>query len=870
MGSIFSSESSTGPAGPQGLKGDTGSQGPKGDTGPQGLKGDTGLQGSKGDTGPAGPQGLKGETVLNLEQVLSDPVLTEKLMKVLVNDSQNRFKGPKGDTGAKGDKGDKGDKGAAGDKGDKGDSGTYSLEQIFSSGLSPEVTAKFINTIANDPQKRFRGDIGPIGPTGPSGSIANISELATRLLGNDIFKTGISGGIVKTTDFDNLSNNFNSFKTDVTNNYLKSGTADSSWWNTQLQANFGLYNKPEIKNDLTKSSPYVWNNFYTKGDADGKFALQTSLNNYYNKTESDGKFALKTQLPNMNSINPTSFSVFGTKTIADQGGTQQTPNLSIFSNEKTGKDFVIQNMTSNIGGGDISINPRWGGNVIIGYDKYELNPSAGYQKDTNIPDKRLAVKGDISASENLISKGLQVNSFDNVKAGDKLLSTYIQEKSPSPNLTNYTTNTDLNTILNNYTKNTDLNTNLTNYTKNTDLNTTLNNYTKNTDLNTILNNYTKNTDADNKYAKLNQDALFNVLGAKSDFYINSSKTAPDQGGIQQTPKFSIHSNESTGRNFVMHNVTPNLGGGDISINPRWGGNVHIGYDPYGIDSNGWKDTNIPSSRLAVKGDISSSENICSFNSYTYREKNASNEIIAWHTINSPNGCTKKPQYLFDMVKIYISRSSDNTDNAMYGDNWYPGSSIRSIDIGNKKIFFNGPDKKIFTTCFSTSSDNGDYKIGISHKYIRPVKKGLMTIYFQVKSNNTDPNNTSAVFRMYYCKNGVDVANKTTDFIYNKKIYTTNDFRNGKLTSYETVISGQNYIQNALEYTTTVSEFNSNFPPVQGQFVYGLTLRYDPAIMYGVGHNPDNMFTVIHVYGTGGHSFVAIQLIDIVYGVEPEN
>jgi hypothetical protein len=40
----------TGPAGPQGLKGDTGATGP------------AGAQGPKGDAGPAGPQGLKGDT----------------------------------------------------------------------------------------------------------------------------------------------------------------------------------------------------------------------------------------------------------------------------------------------------------------------------------------------------------------------------------------------------------------------------------------------------------------------------------------------------------------------------------------------------------------------------------------------------------------------------------------------------------------------------------------------------------------------------------------------------------------------------------------------------------------------------------------
>ena len=141
--------------------------------------------------------------------------------------------------------------------------------------------------------------------------------MAQQVLNSDNFTTT---GLAKNSDLNSLLDQFNTFKTNVTTNYLKSGEADSGWWNSQLNSNFNLYNKPENKN-TGNASAYVWNNFYTKGESDGKFALQTSLNNY--KTESDGKFALKTQLPNMNNINPTFFSVNSAKTIADQGGTQQ-------------------------------------------------------------------------------------------------------------------------------------------------------------------------------------------------------------------------------------------------------------------------------------------------------------------------------------------------------------------------------------------------------------------------------------------------------------------------------------------------------------------------------------------------------------------
>ena len=61
------------------------------------------------------------------------------------------------------------------------------------------------------------------------------------------------------------------------------------------------------------------------------------------------------------------------------------------------------------------------------------------------------------------------------------------------------------------------------------------------------------------------------------------------------------------QDFVIANVTGNIGGGDITFNPRWGGNVKIGYDPYGLDGNPSKDTNVPSSKLAVKGNINATD-----------------------------------------------------------------------------------------------------------------------------------------------------------------------------------------------------------------------------------------------------------------------
>jgi hypothetical protein len=224
-----------------------------------------------------------------------------------------------------------------------------------------------------------------------------------------------------------------------------------------------------------------------------------------------------------------------------------------------------------------------------------------------------------------------------------------------------------------------------------------------------------------------------------------------------------------------------------------------------------------------------------------------------------------------MIKPYYSAAGNhNVDNAMYGDNWYPGSAIRSIDSVNKNIVFNSRDKRIFTTNFSRDGDNGDYKIAIFHNYIRPVKKGLMTIYFQVKGNNTNMNNTNVVFRIYYAKNGANDTNRTTDSpIYSKTIYGTTDFKNGRLADYSSAQIGESYVKHIKEYKTTISEFNPNAPPVEGEWVYEIALRYDPNVIYrtGTDEKPDNMYTVIHVYGSGGWSYVAINLIDIVYGIE---
>ena len=237
------------------------SSGEKDNTGPQGLQGDTGQQGPKGDIGPQGLQGLRG------------------------------------DTGPQGLQGNIGPQGLQGPKGATGESGTFSLEQILSGGLDSDIQRRFFDAISRD--TRFRGSTGPVGPKGETGNIENISNLATQLLNDDNFQTKITGGIVKNSDFYTLQTRFNDLKTDVETNYLKGG--DATWWNNQLSSNYSLYNTN--KNDPTKASTYIWNNFYNKTETDGKYAVKsTDTNGYANKgdlevymktADADTKYASK-------------------------------------------------------------------------------------------------------------------------------------------------------------------------------------------------------------------------------------------------------------------------------------------------------------------------------------------------------------------------------------------------------------------------------------------------------------------------------------------------------------------------------------------------------------------------------------------------
>lgn len=157
----------TGPAGPQGPKGDTGEpgpQGPKGDSGAAGPQGATGLQGPAGERGEVGPQGPKG-----------DP-------------------GDQGLQGPKGDRGEQGIQGPQGPKGDTGDTGPQGPQGI--QGPKGDPGAK-----GETGPRGEQGDPGPQGPAGvgvPSGGAAG--QILSKTADGAAWTDPPSGGVTSWND----------------------------------------------------------------------------------------------------------------------------------------------------------------------------------------------------------------------------------------------------------------------------------------------------------------------------------------------------------------------------------------------------------------------------------------------------------------------------------------------------------------------------------------------------------------------------------------------------------------------------------------------------------------------------------------------
>ena len=122
----------TGPAGPQGPKGDTG------EPGPQGPKGDTGETGPRGGQGDPGPKG----DAFTYSDFTPEQLAGLKGPKGDIGETGPRGpQGEQGPTGAKGDAGQQGPQGPKGDMGDPGPQGPAGVG-VPSGGTAGQVLSK--------------------------------------------------------------------------------------------------------------------------------------------------------------------------------------------------------------------------------------------------------------------------------------------------------------------------------------------------------------------------------------------------------------------------------------------------------------------------------------------------------------------------------------------------------------------------------------------------------------------------------------------------------------------------------------------------------------------------------------------------------
>lgn len=202
----------TGPAGPQGPKGDTGEpgpQGPKGDTGETGPQGATGLQGPAGERGEVGPQGPKGDTGAQGlqgpkgdqgEQGIQGPQGPKGDTGDTGPQGPQGIQGPKGDPGAKGETGPKGEQG---DPGPKGDAFTYSdftQEQLAGlkgpKGDTGETGPRGLQ--GEQGPTGAKGDTGPQGPQGPKGDAGDTGPQGPAGVG--VPSGGTTGQVLSKTE----------------------------------------------------------------------------------------------------------------------------------------------------------------------------------------------------------------------------------------------------------------------------------------------------------------------------------------------------------------------------------------------------------------------------------------------------------------------------------------------------------------------------------------------------------------------------------------------------------------------------------------------------------------------------------------------
>lgn len=179
-----------------------------------------------------------------------------------------------------------------------------------------------------------------------------------------------------------------------------------------------------------------------------------------------------------------------------------------------------------------------------------------------------------------------------------------------------------------------------------------------------------------KYTQLNHDATFNNLYYKGDLSISTTKST-QLFNKQDADDFAI---------VTTKNNVPS--GSHLNINPVFGGNVRIGYNPNGFWEPSWKDTNVPTSKLAVKGDVNAADGFKTGN----WKISSSGENLCMQNGTGPSFCVNK--YGEKLNKYLISfpwlHENDNNkqqciDISKIGQN--PPTSPCDIKATNQHFYF---------------------------------------------------------------------------------------------------------------------------------------------------------------------------------------